>query len=52
MDTITPGIVDAAQGLSEEQAAARLRKHGPNELVERGRKSPWRILWEQVTLNG
>jgi len=40
---------DAAQGLSDEEAAARLQQHGPNELVERGLKSPWRIVWEQVT---
>jgi Ca2+-transporting ATPase len=26
-----------------------LAEHGPNELVERGLKSPWRILWEQLT---
>ncbi|MBM3460330.1 MAG: HAD-IC family P-type ATPase, partial [Armatimonadetes bacterium] len=40
---------DAAQGLSDQDAAVRLRQHGPNELVERGLKSPWQILWEQVT---
>lgn len=26
-----------------------MREYGPNELVERGLKSPWRILWEQLT---
>ena len=36
-------------GLSNE-AAARLREDiGPNELIERGAKSPWAILWEQLS---
>lgn len=36
-------------GLSTSEAVTRLEKHGPNELVERGGRSPWRILWEQLT---
>jgi hypothetical protein len=40
---------DAVQGLSMDEAARRLIQHGPNELVERGVKSPWRIAWEQLT---
>jgi Ca2+-transporting ATPase len=36
-------------GLSEAEAAQRLEKYGTNELVERGLKSRWRILWEQFT---
>ncbi|NJN96398.1 MAG: cation-translocating P-type ATPase [Anaerolineales bacterium] len=40
---------DAGHGLSEAEAARRLAQYGPNELVERGAKSPWRILWEQFT---
>jgi P-type Ca2+ transporter type 2C len=40
---------DAEAGLSEEQARRRLAEKGPNELVERAAKSPWRILWEQLT---
>jgi Ca2+-transporting ATPase len=40
---------DAAHGLSTAEAARRLIQHGPNELVERGAKSPWRIVWEQLT---
>ena len=39
----------AGQGLSQEEAAARLEKYGHNELTERGVKSPWIILWEQLT---
>ena len=37
------------QGLSADEAAARLSRYGPNELVERGGRSPWRILLEQLT---
>jgi len=36
-------------GLDTSEAEARLKKHGTNELVERGGRSPWRILWEQLT---
>ena len=40
---------NAAQGLSSDAAAKLLQKHGPNELIDRGLKSPWKILWEQFT---
>ncbi|MDZ7313860.1 MAG: cation-translocating P-type ATPase [candidate division KSB1 bacterium] len=40
---------DANHGLSETEAKRRLAEHGFNELVERGLKSPWQILWEQLT---
>jgi len=40
---------DAIQGLSTAEAGRRLIQHGPNELVERGGKSAWRIVWEQLT---
>jgi P-type Ca2+ transporter type 2C len=36
-------------GLQSGDAAAKLAQVGPNELVESGSKSPWRILWEQFT---
>ena len=39
----------ALSGLSASEAAHRLESHGPNELIERGAKSPWLILWEQLT---
>ncbi len=39
--------VDAATGLSDGEAALRLRRHGPNELVEQARKPAWRLLAEQ-----
>lgn len=36
-------------GLTSSEAAKRLAENGPNELVEQGVKSPWLILWEQLT---
>ena len=36
-------------GLTQVEAQRRLAEHGPNELIERGIKSPWHILWEQLT---
>jgi Ca2+-transporting ATPase len=41
--------VDPAQGLDPAEVERRLAQYGPNELIERGAKSPWRILWEQFT---
>jgi Ca2+-transporting ATPase len=38
---------DLHHGLSSDEAAQRLRKHGVNELVERGAKKPWQILFDQ-----
>lgn len=40
---------DAEHGLSDGEAQARLEKFGPNELVDRGIKSPWKILLEQFS---
>jgi Ca2+-transporting ATPase len=40
---------NAGRGLSADEATRRLEQYGPNELIERGTKSPWRILWEQFT---
>ncbi|HMQ52266.1 MAG TPA: cation-translocating P-type ATPase [Anaerolineae bacterium] len=40
---------NADQGLPESAAGELLAEHGPNELIEQGAKSPWRILWEQFT---
>jgi Ca2+-transporting ATPase len=41
--------VQPDSGLDEAEVASRISKYGPNELVERGAKSPWLILWEQLT---
>ncbi len=38
---------NASTGLTDDEAARRLARDGPNELIERGGKSPWFILWEQ-----
>ena len=40
---------DLEHGLDEAEAARRLEQYGHNELVERGAKSPWLMLWEQFT---
>ncbi|MEO0078102.1 MAG: HAD-IC family P-type ATPase, partial [candidate division WOR-3 bacterium] len=40
---------DRAQGLTTAEAAARLSRHGPNVLVERGARSPFSILKDQFT---
>lgn len=37
------------EGLSTDSAADRLAKIGPNELVDTGSASPWRLVWEQVS---
>jgi Ca2+-transporting ATPase len=36
-------------GLSEKEVAVRRQKFGPNELIDRGTKSPWKIILEQLT---
>jgi len=40
---------DTDKGLSQAVAAERLEQYGPNELIDKGVKSPWAILWEQMT---
>jgi Ca2+-transporting ATPase len=40
---------DLQNGLTAAEAARRLAENGPNELVERGARSPWAILLEQFT---
>src|SRR5512139_4325722 len=37
------------RGLTQDEAEQRLQKYGPNELVDRGTKNPWKILFEQFT---
>ncbi len=36
-------------GLSSTEVVSRREKYGKNELIDRGTKSPWKILWEQMT---
>jgi len=38
---------DPARGLSPEEAADRLRRHGPNRLQEKKAVSPWSIFFDQ-----
>lgn len=40
---------DLVVGLSEAEAQNRLEKYGSNELTERAGRSPWSILFEQLT---
>jgi P-type Ca2+ transporter type 2C len=40
---------DQDSGLAPAEAARRLAQAGRNELVESGARSPWKILWEQLT---
>ncbi len=41
--------VNVEQGMSAGEAARRLAEYGPNLLVERGKRSAWGILWEQLS---
>jgi P-type Ca2+ transporter type 2C len=36
-------------GLSTTAASDRLVESGPNELVDNGSTSPWRLVWEQIS---
>jgi Ca2+-transporting ATPase len=40
---------DERNGLASTEAEARLARHGPNELLEKGGRTPLRIVWEQLT---
>lgn len=40
-------IGSAAEGVRHEEARARLLKHGPNELIEKKKKSPLMMLLDQ-----
>jgi Ca2+-transporting ATPase len=46
-DVVQRLATSPADGLTTEEAAARLEQYGPNELVEKGAKSPWLILLDQ-----
>jgi P-type Ca2+ transporter type 2C len=40
---------NSSNGLSREEVLQRQFKYGANELAEKALKSPWQILWEQLT---
>ena len=41
--------VEPAQGLLTGEARRRLAEQGPNELTERSARTPWAILWDQLS---
>jgi P-type Ca2+ transporter type 2C len=46
---VLEGLESSGNGLPKVVVAERIAAHGFNELIERGAKSPWVILWEQLT---
>ena len=40
---------DPIIGLPQSSIAERLEQYGRNEMLEKGQKSPWRIVWEQLS---
>ena len=40
---------DSQSGLTESESSARRTQYGLNELIERGGRTPWQILWAQLT---
>ena len=40
---------DQQTGLTQTEADSRLKQYGRNELVEKGGRTPIKILWEQLT---
>jgi Ca2+-transporting ATPase len=48
-ETVRQLETDLERGLSEEEAAERLRHYGPNELIEQETANPWKILFAQFT---
>jgi len=41
-------IESRTEGLTSAEFEVRLGRVGPNELVERGGRTVWHILWEQL----
>ncbi len=48
-DSLESLKVDKNKGLTTEQVQQRLEEFGPNEIVDRGGKSIWKMLWHQLT---
>jgi Ca2+-transporting ATPase len=42
-------LASGEDGLSTAQVAARLAEHGPNRIELGAGRSPWRILWDQIS---
>jgi Ca2+-transporting ATPase len=50
-DTVLEHLeVDPSAGLSAPEVRRRLVQYGPNELIERSTRSPWKILWDQLAV--
>ncbi|MEJ2746976.1 MAG: cation-translocating P-type ATPase [Anaerolineae bacterium] len=47
-DVVNKLATSPKSGLSDEEAKQRLQQYGLNELIEKGAKSPWLILWDQI----
>jgi Ca2+-transporting ATPase len=48
-ETVQRLETDPQEGLSEAEASRRLEQYGQNQLTETSSRSPWQILWEQVS---
>ena len=48
-DTVARLGTSSASGLTASEAVQRLERYGPNEVADRGRRSPWHVLLEQFT---
>lgn len=48
-DILQQLATDVKTGLASAEIPGRITQHGLNELIEQGRKSPWRLLWEQFS---
>jgi len=48
-DALAEQGVTSEQGLTDAEARSRLEQYGPNALTERGGRSLWRILYEQLS---
>ena len=46
-ETLAQQEVRIEQGLSQNEIKKRLEIYGPNELIEKGAKNPWKILFDQ-----
>lgn len=48
-DIVQQLATNLTTGLASAEIPGRITQHGLNELIEQGRKSPWRLLWEQFS---
>jgi len=48
-DVLAELQVDRKHGLTEEQVIQRREEYGRNEIIDRGGRSIWKMLWAQLT---